>query len=737
MFSAGAEQALTLARNFAQKRGAADLSTSDIFFALAELGRTVGDDTAARFFWRAIPSAGKPLYLELRNAPAEEWIGDDASPLLEHARELALRSSSEGRVHLRHLVAALLLDAERQNTPSIAGLFRRLELNAAMAKARLLDWMAGAVDDSEQLLHWQAILSPSGHSIQRSALSDRATAEDSMGFRPSVHAIADFLRHPETKPPLTMSIEGEWGCGKSSFMMQLDEELLRRPAGSTEALPFVVWFDAWKHAKHEEMWATFAVEFLHQVSRQQTWFKRFRGHVMLFVRRVKWRDVRLEVLRAVLFGVAAVLMLLALVAFFYQHWAFAHDLGVETMAKADGAPFQKFAGKFIVAGGWTGALAVAIMTLTRIKGLVGGSLPIDLKKHILSPDYEGRSAFLDQFHDDFGKIVDAYIGDRRAYVFIDDVDRCEVPTAVDLMQALNLMTACAPKLIFIIGMDREKVAAGIAAKYAPLLPYMNPRGVTFGLDFIEKFIQLPFALPRPTEADTRSMLWYLSAGRSRPKGHHVPVLGTTAVRDSIPPTPRSPVHTVAETERFASAVSTDSPLIHDITLALAPALDFNPRRVKQFLNLFRLRAFLAWQTGRLALEHLAGSNDVMTLPQIGKLTAIALRWPLIVSDLETDPSLLGRLQAFALGTGKPDDPAGAYRAWFNDARLLHLLRLGADAVQDGPARTSMAPDYDVSRISFAWSSLGFARANLMPSEDVLSRSDEHRSPERSRAHASG
>ncbi|WP_394848635.1 KAP family NTPase [Pendulispora brunnea] len=706
--SAGVERVLMLARGLAGSDEAP--SVSDLFFALTELGRTQEEATAARFLWLQVSATtSESTYVALRDARGR-GNPQQADLLLQRARDIARRTSGLYRVHLRHLVAALLTSGE-----SSSELFLQFGLPPSSLKAPFLQWMADSLDDPSLLAPWYGILPPDGrpdgHSIQRSALSDRATVEDSMGFRPSVRAIADFLRHLETKPPLTMSIEGEWGCGKSSFMMQLEEELLRRPNGSTEPLPFVVWFDAWKHAKHEEMWATFAVEFLHQVSRQQTWFKRFLGHVMLFVRRVKWRDVRLEVLRALLFGVAAVLMLFALVAFFYQHWAFAHDLGVEAMAKADGAPFQRFAGKFIVAGGWTGALAVAILTMTRIKGLVGGSLPIDLKKHIFSPDYEGRSTFLDQFHEDFGKIVDAYIGDRRVYVFIDDVDRCEVPTAVDLMQALNLMTACAPKLIFIIGMDREKVAAGIAAKYAPLLSYMNPRGVAFGLDFIEKFIQLPFALPRPTEADTRSMLWHLSTTRRpRPNGHHVPVTGTTMIPDSSPPTPRSPVHTAAESERFASAVSTDSPLIHDITLALAPALDFNPRRVKQFLNLFRLRAFLAWQTGSLALDNLGRNGNTMTLPQIGKLTAIALRWPLFISDLEVDPLLLGRLQAFALGIGKPDEASSTYRKWFDDARLLQLLRLGADACEPTP-RTSMAPDYDVSRMSFAWSTLGFARMN--------------------------
>ncbi|WP_394824723.1 P-loop NTPase fold protein [Pendulispora albinea] len=784
--SLAAEHALVLARRLAASRSSG-LTTAALFFGLAEAGRVEPEDTAARFLWRHLAGhVGEARYFIVRetffpnatealsaDAPEPGAASEPAAVILQKAHELAVETSALQGVHLRHLLAALIVQAEIEpsaargsdRAPGTArALFRELKLDVAQLKAEMSQWVM-ALEAPDDFAAWSRILAPSpsvepanasaantakGPSIQRSTLSDSATREDSLGFRPTVRAVADFLRHRETKPPLTMSVEGEWGSGKSSFMMQLEAEL-KRTSESKGPTPFVVWFDAWRHADNEEMWATFAVEFLHQIAAQQTLFKRLWGHLLLFIRRVKWRDVRLEVLRAVLFGVAGVLIVLALVQLLHAHWAelaFARSLATEG-SKGDGA-LEKLTGKLILAGGWTGALGLAVLTLTRVKGLVGGSLPFDLKKHVDSPDYEGRSTFLDQFHKDFAKIVDAYLGPRRVYVFIDDLDRCEVPTAVDLMQAINLMTACTPKLIFIIGMDREKVAAGVAAKYAPVLPYLRAssmppgrgpcgksseldaaHGVAFGLDFIEKFIQLPFALPRPTEADTRLMLWNLSIDRvdtrsrrptALPASSPAPAAQAAAAtvertaksRDTLAPPSSVPVHTEQETARFASAVSTDSPLIHDITLALAPTLDFNPRRVKQFLNLFRLRAFLAWQTGRLELEHPGDDGDTLTLPQLGKLTAIALRWPSLVADLEADPLLLGRLQAFALGTGQADDGEHAPAAkWFQHPKLLALLRLGAVASQSvdsaKPAAPVMTPDYDVSRMLFAWSALGFSR----------------------------
>jgi hypothetical protein len=61
--------------------------------------------------------------------------------------------------------------------------------------------------------------------VTGSAVGDQPTATDSLGFGPYVEALAGFLRSEATAPPLTVSIEGEWGSGKSSFMMQLEQTI--------------------------------------------------------------------------------------------------------------------------------------------------------------------------------------------------------------------------------------------------------------------------------------------------------------------------------------------------------------------------------------------------------------------------------------------------------------------------------------------------------------------------------
>src|SRR3954447_22522195 len=63
-----------------------------------------------------------------------------------------------------------------------------------------------------------------GWGVQGNPVSDTSTAQDKLGFQPYVDAVAAFLIHQDTRPPIALSIEGEWGMGKSSFMRQLQAE---------------------------------------------------------------------------------------------------------------------------------------------------------------------------------------------------------------------------------------------------------------------------------------------------------------------------------------------------------------------------------------------------------------------------------------------------------------------------------------------------------------------------------
>jgi len=79
-----------------------------------------------------------------------------------------------------------------------------------------------------------------------------------------------------------------------------------------------------------------------------------------------------------------------------------------------------------------------------------------------------------------------------------------------------------PGIICVLGMDREKVAAAVAAKREKLLPVLlgldadgkvdEDKAMGFGHEFLEKFIQVTFTLLEMVEDDREHFLRGIADG---------------------------------------------------------------------------------------------------------------------------------------------------------------------------------------------------------------------------------
>ena len=76
-----------------------------------------------------------------------------------------------------------------------------------------------------QSLAESSAFEPSIHGPSTHIATDQWTIEDSLGYSDYAHAIYRFLTHPQTRPPLTISIQAPWGGGKSSLMRMIQNEL--------------------------------------------------------------------------------------------------------------------------------------------------------------------------------------------------------------------------------------------------------------------------------------------------------------------------------------------------------------------------------------------------------------------------------------------------------------------------------------------------------------------------------
>jgi hypothetical protein len=665
-------------------------------------------------------------------------------------------------------------------------------------------------------------------SILNTSVGDQAAVQDSLGFTPYVKAIAEFLTNAQTKPPLTMSIEGEWGSGKSSFMKQLQKQIeLSQQKALEENIdnfekkgrrglygifydyeinesryewlkidfqwqfiqletefflnlwkilnrialwlidkifsllidyfkliafwlqrkPRTIWFNAWRHDKAEALWAAFALEFIQQISINRHFsdiIPTFIGHCKLFKSRFNLKDGWLDFLRKtaqLILMISAVILFLLFTFSGGQKWVDqlstqVNNLNTTLESQSNIKLGNDFFSRLFGFAGFSGSGLVVFSLLKQLQKIVGDPKK-ELTHYLNSPNYQGQISFVEKFHSDFAKIVRAYCGNHKVYVFIDDLDRCELAKSAELMQAFNLMIAEDPSIIFILGMDREKVAAGLAVKQKDLLPYLltednlsseekesnreGLKGLEYAYAFIEKFIQVPFTVPQPSMGEFDSFL--VNLAKSKPPKlslfqqftifeqklklvlENLPkiiqkyltqkLVETISLRKAIilflvdaklyrlmlvslqsKPERKLPPDT-DKTNQEASKpkpsrrqdlklkATEDSQTLRAIVEMVAPVLDYNPRRLKQFINLFRLKAYISSDTGLFdeIVEQDTVTNAALTLEQLGKFTAIQLKWPLLVTDLENNAHLLARLEDAVLredsvlnGNREPEQP---------------------------------------------------------------------------------
>jgi formylglycine-generating enzyme required for sulfatase activity len=581
-------------------------------------------------------------------------------------------------------------------------------------------------------------MSDSPESIRNTSVSDQATNNDALGFEPYVIAIAEFLLHEQTQPPLTLSVEGEWGSGKSSFMKML-EEYLRKKGGRT------VWFNAWRHDKAESVWAAFALSFIKQISTPKNWRDLPRiiiGHFKLQLLRFNLEKGLFELIKAlpVIIFVICASIAIPFILIGYGVEGINELIGATTSQDVFWSKINSVFKLLFTAVGFTlsgAGIFAGIKSLWRNFQKLLQNPKNNLIKYIEAPDYKKQSAFVEEFHEDFAKIVDAYIGNDRVYVFIDDLDRCEHPKSADLMQAINLMIADDPSVVFILGMDREKVAASLAVKYENILKYLpsetteidpdvlarrsSNKGLAYGYTFIEKFVQLPFLVPQPSESDFERFLTQLATSTpsnlppdkssskffqsfwgkfkldftsEKNSQKHLISATSNQTSDLNNSSLDNPLIESEQTEKEKAQAAVikrleaiqvnksdnrDSPTVRNVIMMVAPALDYNPRRIKHFINVFRLKVYIANETG-LFFEERDEDNNLLypslTFEQLGKFTAISLKWPLLLSDLENDKRILAKLEEFARGEFSSPNKEESIRYWGSYSKLKDLMAYG-------------------------------------------------------------
>jgi len=473
------------------------------------------------------------------------------------------------------------------------------------------------------------------------ALSDKPSDIDLLEFADYAQALTDFIENEKTQTPLTIGIDGAWGSGKTTLMKMIQSRLTPKGKNAGDrSSARTIWFNAWKYDREESLWAALALEILSQVRRQCGWRERAKLWFRLNRKRFDKSKFVSDLLKFLAYP-AALILATALGAFVWKRWV---------SANMDVAKWTT-----VAVGG--GLITTLLAALKQVHDQVVGPFELNISKYVRTPDYKLRIGFLAEFEKDFKFVIDAVTNNAKSslVVFVDDLDRCEPAKPVEVIEAINHLLDAEP-CVFVMGMDVCSIAASIEAKYKDLADASVGKDLSgrlpLGYRFLEKIIQVPFRLPQVS----REALGRLVSGNLTPQGNrldpHVAVVAEAeqlikseenegknleeAAEKVGSARPDIPAADLMEAKRnvFARTFDDDEEVRSAIYEAL-PYLESNARKVKRFINLFRLQLLIA--NRRHLLE-----NRVIQIRPLSRWLVLIGCWPEIVDALN-DPAFAPRL----------------------------------------------------------------------------------------------
>jgi photosystem II stability/assembly factor-like uncharacterized protein len=316
---------------------------------------------------------------------------------------------------------------------------------------------------------------------------------DWIGVNQIAEQLNSLMQNRATLPPMVISIEGEWGKGKSSLM-----RILQKKASDSGSA--TVWFNVWHHQEEQNILA-YLIEAIREQFLQNgsgVW-----ARTKQVSRECEFR-VRLAALRAgsrpVLYGAIALVVSL---------WVYAirtnADKIVQILNESNGREASDSIQPFLLpTAGTLGILLLVMLNWNRIKELFATFSKVagEASSFFSVRPVEAKSQFRENFRGEFRSVVRA-LGYRRLVIFLDDLDRCPPAGIYSALETINFLTDCGDCFI-VLGISRQHVEAGIGFALKDFADAVRPQEVAagslagrhFARSFLKKLIHLSVLVPQ-------------------------------------------------------------------------------------------------------------------------------------------------------------------------------------------------------------------------------------------------
>lgn len=469
-----------------------------------------------------------------------------------------------------------------------------------------------------------------------------------------------------------------------------------------------VWFNAWKFDQEEQLWAALALAVLDEIKKKY-WF----GWRILFWIRLEFKRLSLWALPYTIWKIALPIGLGVLFLKFNLLVTIATNANVNDKTLPALNNLLPLGQNLVVIG-------AVLFGIIQISSIIKDPFQLSTKSVFDKPDYKDKIGFIGSLEEDFKRIVSLITCPtlgwkaQKLIIFIDDLDRCKLPKAVDIIEGINLFLD-SEQCVFVMGMDTTAVVASIEIKYQDLFKQMQEERIDMisgGRFFLDKIIQIPLHVPPATATSIQNLVKDITepskrrlpqrqestaasaqgnppqgvqSGGGAPAGTPPPQplpqgtqSGGGASAGTSPP--QSPPTGPSQTN-IGSYTRKEVLAAIDLGVSLLPE---NPRQVKRFINLFRLYIYVASEYGLFEEENQIG----LTMNRLAVWVVWSLRWNELTRHLLEETSLVASasdLRGYIADITKLLEKDGSWSQSQNGHNSAHDTLIKIKAIKDQQA----------------------------------------------------
>ena len=387
-------------------------------------------------------------------------------------------------------------------------------------------------------------------------LSDNETKVDMLNNKAIAKTVADVICDCDDRP-ISIGIHGDWGAGKSSILVMVEEELHSKAMEENEVV--CIRFNGWQHQGFEDSKIALMSAIISELSKNEKLVEKTKDILKKLWKNINWLSV-------------------------------AKTAGSAAFSLATGLPPIGLLNNLF------SDLKETVVDKDKVNSAID-----DIGKFLTdSKVFEDNSMAKEfaEFQNSFEELL-SKSKIKKLVVLIDDLDRCLPKVTIETLEAVRLFMFT-KSTAFVVAADEAMIEYAVHNHF-PDLPRKSSDNYDYSKRYLEKLIQVPFIIPALGQVESEMYITLLMiSSQIKDNNTEFNALLSSAIEKMKKPWENRGFTTedlqISLNDKYDS-VNNEIAVANQISDILSRNTQGNPRKIKRFLNMLLLRKQMAEARG--------------------------------------------------------------------------------------------------------------------------------------------